>query len=65
MMSKQMLRRVLAASGLAGVLLCLISGLARLGGSFFLAGIGAQSIMIAGIALMVAAMFGKQFFVDD
>lgn len=58
------LRRLLAALGMVGVVLCAVSGAARLFGVYTIAGVGSQSVMIGGIALMVAAVYAKQFFVD-
>ena len=63
-MSRQTIRSALMALGLLGIAMCAVSGLARIAGVYLIAGIGAQSVMVAGIALMVAAVFGKQFFVD-
>lgn len=63
-MSRQTIRSALMALGLLGLLMCAVAGLARVAGIYLIAGIGAQSVLVAGIALMVAAVFAKQFFVD-
>ena len=64
-MSRQTVRTALLALGLLGLLMCAVSGLARVAGIYLIGGVGVQSVLVAGIALMVAAVFGKQFFVDD
>ena len=64
-MGRRGVRTAFMAIGLLGVLLCAVSGLARLAGHYTVAGIGAQSVMVAGIALLALAIFGKAFFVDE
>jgi len=47
------------AAAIVGILLCLVAGLARLGGMFYLAGFEAMTLLTAGVALMVAAILMK------
>ncbi len=46
-------------SGIVGILLCLIAGLVRLSGSFYLLGYGVQSLLMVGIAFIIMACFLK------
>lgn len=46
-------------TGIAGVLICLIAGLARLAGFYHLAGFEAMTLLNAGVALMVASILMK------
>lgn len=46
-------------SGIVGILLCMVAGLARLSGSFYLLGYEAQTILVAGIAFIAMACFLK------
>ena len=47
------------ASGLLGALICLVSGLTRVSGSFYLGGYAATTLFMAGIGLMVFACLLK------
>ncbi len=47
------------AAGVLGVLVCLIAGLARIAGHFYLAGFEAMTLFNGGIALMVAGVLFK------
>lgn len=64
-MPNNLIRSLMLATGLVGVVLCAVAALVRLGGAYTVAGIGAQAVMVGGIALLVVALFGKSFFVDD
>ena len=63
-MSRQTIRPALLALGLLGLAMCAVSGVARVAGVYYVAGFAADDVLQAGVALMVAAVFGKQFFVD-
>ena len=47
------------ASGLLGALICLVSGLTRVSGSFYLGGYAATTLFMAGVGLMVFACLLK------
>jgi hypothetical protein len=40
-------------AGLAGVVVCVVAGVARLAGAYWLAGFQVQTLLLAGTALMV------------
>jgi hypothetical protein len=44
---------------LTGVLVCLVAGVVRLSGSFYVFGFEAQTLFLGGIALMVMACLAK------
>lgn len=46
-------------AAIVGILLCLVAGLARLGGMFYLAGFESMTLLNAGVAIMVAAILLK------
>jgi len=46
-------------SGIVGILLCTIAGMARLSGSFYLLGYEANSLLMVGIAFITMACFIK------
>ncbi|WP_428607255.1 hypothetical protein [Sedimenticola sp.] len=54
-----LLEKAGTAAGIVGILICLIAGLVRLSGSYYLSGYGVQSIMMAGIGLIIVACFLK------
>jgi hypothetical protein len=45
--------------GIIGILVCLIAGLARLGGFYYLAGFESVTLLNTGVALMVLAILMK------
>lgn len=47
------------ASGLLGALICLVSGLTRVSGSFYLGGYAATTLFMVGLGLMVFACLLK------
>jgi hypothetical protein len=47
------------ASGLLGAIICLVSGLTRVSGSFYLGGYAATTLFMAGVGLMVFACLLK------
>ena len=47
------------ASGLFGALICLVSGLTRVSGSFYLGGYAATTLFMVGLGLMVFACLLK------
>ena len=47
------------AASAAGVLICLVAGLTRLGGSFYLANYAATTLFMVGVGLMVFACMVK------
>ncbi|MEZ5529307.1 MAG: hypothetical protein R3E57_05175 [Porticoccaceae bacterium] len=49
---------------LLGVLLCLVAGLARLGGSYYLSGFEVMTIFDAGVATMVFACLLKLYLIE-
>jgi hypothetical protein len=46
-------------AALAGILVCLVAGVVRLSGSFYVLGFEAQTLFLGGIALMVMACLAK------
>jgi len=46
-------------SGIIGIALCMVAGLARVSGNFYLLGYGTQSLLVAGIAFITMACFLK------
>ena len=46
-------------AALGGILLCLVAGLARLLGFYYVAGFAASTLLLAGIALLVLACLAK------
>ena len=44
-----------------GVLICLITGLVRVGGQYYFLGFEAQTLFIGGIALMVMACLARLY----
>ncbi len=46
-------------SGILGALICLVAGLARIGGSFYFANFAATTLFIVGVGLMVFACMMK------
>lgn len=46
-------------AGLAGILLCLVSGLARIVGQYHVAGFEAMTLFVSGVGLMVFACLLK------
>ncbi len=49
-------------SGIVGVLICLVAGLARVGGSFYVADYEATTLFMVGVGLMVFACMVKLEF---
>lgn len=45
--------------GVSGILVCLLAGVARISGSFYVIGFEAVTLFIGGISLMVAACLAK------
>lgn len=45
--------------GFLGILLALVSGVTRLSGSYYLAGYGLQSLLLAGMGLLLVGCFLK------
>lgn len=46
-------------AGIIGILICLVAGLVRLSGSFYLSGYSAQSLFVIGIASIIMACYLK------
>lgn len=55
----RVITRVGNISGVAGILVCLVSGLARLAGNYYIFGYEGETIFVTGIALMVLACLVK------
>ena len=49
------------AASILGILVCLITGLTRLTGSYYVLGFEAQTLFIGGIALMVMACLARLY----
>lgn len=58
---ENMLTRVGFVIGFIGLVLCLVSGVSRVAGSFYLFGYQSITILFAGIAMMVAACMFKLY----
>jgi hypothetical protein len=56
---KQLMTYAGHAAGLLGALLCLVSGLARVTGSFYYANFEATTLFMVGVGLMVFACMVK------
>ncbi len=56
---KQWLSYASHAAGLLGILLCLVSGLARIAGGFYVADFEATTLFMVGVGLMVFACLLK------
>ncbi len=46
-------------AGVAGLIMCLLSGAARLFGHYFAFGLESNSVFLAGVGIMVAACLAK------
>lgn len=46
-------------AGIIGILICLVAGLVRLSGSFYLAGYSVQSLFVIGVASIIMACYLK------
>lgn len=46
-------------AGIIGILVCLVAGLARLGGFYYLAGFESVTLLNTGVALMVLAILTR------
>ena len=56
---RQLLTLAGTAAGVLGILLCALSGLARLSGSYYLAGYEATTVFMVGTGVMVFACLIK------
>jgi hypothetical protein len=54
-----LLANIGTVAGIIGILVCLIAGLARLGGFYYLAGFESVTLLNTGVALMVLAILMK------
>ena len=54
---KQLMVFASRAAGILGVLLCLVAGVSRLTGNYYVAGVEATTLFMVGIGLMVFACF--------
>ncbi|WP_275098445.1 hypothetical protein [Sedimenticola hydrogenitrophicus] len=54
-----LLANIGTVAGIIGILVCLIAGLARLGGFYYLAGFESMTLLNTGVALMVLAILMK------
>jgi len=61
---KAMINLIGNVSGLAGVLVCLGTGVSRLMGEYHMAGSETVTLFIVGIALMVAACLAKLYVME-
>lgn len=52
-------------TGIAGILICIVAGLSRLVGAYFLLGFQTVTLFIAGIALMVMACLAKLHLISN
>lgn len=56
---KKTLEQVGNAAGILGVLLCLVSGLGRVAGYFYIAGFEPMSLYLGGMGFMLGACLAK------
>lgn len=56
---ESIIRNLGNAATVVGILLCLVAGVVRLTGSYYLAGFEVMTLLNAGVALMVAAVLFK------
>jgi hypothetical protein len=54
-----LLSNIGSLTGFLGILICLVAGVTRLTGSYYLAGYGLQSLLLAGIGLLLVGCFLK------
>jgi len=54
-----LLTRLGTGIGIIGILVCLIAGLVRLSGNYYLSGYSVQSLLMIGIASLIMACFLK------
>lgn len=52
-------------AGLLGLLICLIAGLTRLAGKYTLGGYESMTLLIGGIAIMLAAALAKLYRIEN
>ena len=56
---RQVLNRAGSAAGVAGIMVCAVSGAVRVSGGFYLAGFESTTIFTAGMGLMLLACLLK------
>jgi hypothetical protein len=58
---ESLINRVGLVVGMIGLLLCVVAGIGRVGGNFYLFGYQSVTLLFAGIGMMVAACMFKLY----
>jgi hypothetical protein len=61
----ELMAKLSNVAAVLGCLLCLVSGISRLAGKYYLAGVGAFSVFLGGMALMLLACLIKLYRLEN